>query len=208
MYIGVKTPEREGVLTCEFNKAGTSLFMLRKSTYIPDPNGGPTYQSPWVGKPLTSLLNGDEAEDMLKILKDQHAYVLAQHNYLIRKHQNTQVTTQTEQRESIQSQQMALIRDTLLSFQESITTMMKVTSEMVQKVCEAQLPVAAAIPPPIFEKSARSHRRPAIRVVAPAANGNLALKIHDLEVEDTSSKPIRVQPHPISKRLERMSDER
>jgi len=223
----------ERFLSYSFEQARKSLFPLGKSKFFPNQKHSP--KSPWPGMSMTSLIEGDQSEAMLKILKEQHAYVISQHNYLMRTQADTeqaqasaqQVATQTAAHAESQAQQMELVRDVLSSFQDSMAMMMQLTTEMVTKACEVNAVVPAAPivasplpPPPSFEKSAVSHRRPVIQDIptrdpVPVEVNAPAKPVTPKPIEPAILKSVsndgerannisRVQPHPISKKLERI----
>lgn len=210
MLIDAEAPEEGQALRAKFELAGRSLFPARKIGYLRPSE--PMYESPWAGKSLTSLIAGDETEDVMEVLKRQHAYVIEQQNFLIQKQKVAQLAASQNQVQSIQEQQIALVRDMLNGFQESMNNMMQMASDMVQKVVEAPAIMAEPTPQmPSFEKSAVSHKRPAIRPRQEPAvmQGNLALKVEQGlqdNVHPSDAKTIRVQPHPISKKLERVGE--
>lgn len=219
----------ERFLSHSFEQARKSLFPLGKSKFFPNQKHAP--KSPWPGMSMTSLIEGDQSEAMLKILKEQHAYVISQHNYLMRtqaeKEQAALADQQTALQTETQTQQMELVRDVLTSFQDSMAMMMQLTTEMVTKACEVNAVVPAAPivtsplpPPPSFEKSAVSHRRPVIQDIptrdpVPVEVNAPAKPVTPKAIEPAILKSVsndgekannisRVQPHPISKKLERI----
>lgn len=209
MLIDAEALEEGRILSGVFDQARKSLFPARKIGCL-SPHE-PMYQSPWAGKSVSALLGDDPSESLMDALKRQHAYVLQQQNFLIQRQKNAEKQGLSNQQTSIQEQQIALVRDMLTGFQESMNNMMQMASDMVQKVCDMPPAPQPNLAPNLFQKSAVSHKRPSIRPRQEPSvmQGNLALKVEQGvqdNVAPSSHKTIHVQPHPISKKLERVGE--